>query len=68
VVDKLVYFLMKRRFAKDANQPLPLFPWETEVTDYSESAVEAQTDDFTAETGTDPTSDGHDKSNPPASG
>jgi hypothetical protein len=56
VVDKLVYFLMKRRLSKDENQEPPLFPWETEVKDYPEET--------TAEDA-DPTLNGHSKSDPP---
>jgi hypothetical protein len=56
VVDKLVYFLIKRRLSKDGSQQPPLFPWETEVTDYpEENAVNDE----------DPSPNGHVKNEPP---
>jgi hypothetical protein len=35
MVNKRVYFLMKKRSTTAVDQEPPLFPWETEVTDYS---------------------------------
>ncbi len=35
MVNKPVYFLMKKRLTTEVDQEPPLFPWETEVTDYS---------------------------------
>ncbi len=67
MVNKLVYFLMKKkRSTTDVAQEPPLFPWETEVTDYTEDAsgelVPPQT---THETKLTP--NGHDKEAPPPS-
>jgi hypothetical protein len=36
MVDKHVYFLMKKRLSTTVDQEPPIFPWETEVTDYVE--------------------------------
>jgi hypothetical protein len=35
MVNKRVYFLMKKRLTTEVDQEPPLFPWETEVKDYS---------------------------------
>jgi hypothetical protein len=35
MVNKRVYFLMKKRLTTEVDQDPPLFPWETEVKDYS---------------------------------
>jgi hypothetical protein len=35
MVNKRVYFLRKNRLTTAVNQQPPLFPWETEVTDYN---------------------------------
>jgi hypothetical protein len=35
MVNKPVYFLMKKRLTTEVDQKPPLFPWETEVKDYS---------------------------------
>jgi hypothetical protein len=35
MVNKRVYFLMKKRLTTEVDQEPPLFPWETEVQDYS---------------------------------
>jgi hypothetical protein len=60
VVDKLVYFLMKRRLSNDKIDPEPpLFPWETEVTDYAEDSGDLSAGDA------DGDRDGHDKTDPP---
>lgn len=34
MVNKRVYFLMKKRLTTEVYQEPPLFPWETEVKDY----------------------------------
>jgi hypothetical protein len=34
MVNKRVYFLMKKRLTTEVDQEPPLFPWETEVKDY----------------------------------
>ncbi len=34
MVNKRVYFLMKKRLTTEVDQEPPLFPWETEVQDY----------------------------------
>ncbi len=34
MVNKPVYFLMKKRLTTAVDQEPPLFPWETEVRDY----------------------------------
>ena len=31
-----MYFFIKKRLSTEVDQVLPLFPWETEVTDYVE--------------------------------
>jgi hypothetical protein len=35
MVNKRVYFLMKKRLTTEVDREPPLFPWETEVKDYS---------------------------------
>jgi hypothetical protein len=35
MVNKRVYFLIKKRLTTEVDQEPPLFPWETEVTDYT---------------------------------
>jgi hypothetical protein len=35
MVNKRVYFLLKKRLTTEVGQEPPLFPWETEVQDYS---------------------------------
>jgi hypothetical protein len=35
MVNKRVYFLMKKRLTTEVDQEPPLFPWETAVTDYT---------------------------------
>lgn len=56
MVDKRVYFLMKRRLFREVKQELPLFPWETEVKDYPEGWAEDDADPLIA---------GHPKVEPP---
>jgi hypothetical protein len=34
MVNKRVYFLMKKRLTTEVDQEPPLFPWETEVKEY----------------------------------
>jgi hypothetical protein len=34
MVNKRVYFLMKKRLTTEVDREPPLFPWETEVKDY----------------------------------
>jgi hypothetical protein len=36
VVNKRVYFLIKKRLSNEIDRELPLFPWETEVEEYAE--------------------------------
>ena len=58
MVDKLVYFLMKRRLSKDVNQEPPLFPWETEVQEYPEETTAEDADlDLGGNTKSDPPPD-----------
>jgi hypothetical protein len=55
MVDKPVYFSIKKRLPTENDQEPPLFPWETSVQDY-------------AEDGAEPLPPGHDKSDPPPAG
>jgi hypothetical protein len=55
MVDKQVYFSIKKRLSADHDPEPPLFPWETVMADYTEDGVE-------------PVPDGHDKSEPPPAG
>jgi hypothetical protein len=34
MVNKRVYFLMKKRLTTEVDREPPLFPWETEIKDY----------------------------------
>jgi hypothetical protein len=55
VVNKQVYFLIKKRLSADSDQEPPLFPWETVIEEYTEDGVEQPPN-------------GHDKSEPPPAG
>ncbi len=49
MVNKRVYFLMKKRLTTEVDQEPPLFPWETEVKDYGNEP----SGDLTAEKATE---------------
>ena len=49
MVNKRVYFLMKKRLTTEVDQEPPLFPWETEVKDYGNEP----SGDLTAEQATE---------------
>jgi hypothetical protein len=64
MVSKRVYFLMKKRLLTEVDREPPLFPWETEVTEYTEEvSEELSSSNIQDETNSVPT--GHDKEAPP---